>query len=226
MLSANARSKAKLPICAMWENPNVFFQKPTMEATATGRKRSPGRTVAGLTKTLDRQRFVRFNGTGAGRRRKRFRRRTAAGARPPGGLEKRALRALLMVALSNLALRSHPVFRFVAWFKSATLRHEVGDAADFVFQVNGNKIGAGFRLNDLRFPRGLLWFRSYFRLFALGDSSCSNVSWDPRFAPRFTVDEAAGLFGAGTTSFTLLFFLGSFGLAIMVSLHPPKFRND
>src|SRR5450631_570722 len=66
MLSANARSKAKLPICAMWENPNVFFQKPTMEATATGRKRSPRRTVVGLTKTLDRQRFVRFNGTGAG----------------------------------------------------------------------------------------------------------------------------------------------------------------
>src|ERR1017187_201924 len=56
--------------------------------------------------------------------------------------------------------------------------------------------------------------------------TAANVSWDPRFAPRFTVDEAAGLFGAGTTSFTLLFFLGSFGLAIMDSLHPPKFRND
>src|SRR5450631_92328 len=210
MLSANARSKAKLPICAMWENPNVFFQKPTMEATVAGRKRSPGRTVVGLTKTLDRQRFVRFNWTGAGRRRKRFRRRTAAGARPPGGLEKRALRALLMVAMSNLALRSHPVFGFVAWFKSATLRHEVGDAADFVFQVNGNKIGAGFRLNDLRLPRGLLWFRYCFRLFAFGDSSCSQ-----RFLGPEVRTEVHGGRGRGTDRgwdyfFHTVVFLGKF----------------
>ena len=39
MLSAKARSKAKLPICAMRENPNVFFQKPVVEATGTARKK-------------------------------------------------------------------------------------------------------------------------------------------------------------------------------------------
>src|ERR1035438_1691911 len=39
MLNANARSKAKLPICAMWENPNVFFQKPRVQATGTARIR-------------------------------------------------------------------------------------------------------------------------------------------------------------------------------------------
>src|SRR5579863_6568308 len=33
MLSAKARSKAKLPICAMWGNPDVFFQKPMLLAT-------------------------------------------------------------------------------------------------------------------------------------------------------------------------------------------------
>src|ERR1700680_1719495 len=35
MLNANARSKAKLPSCAMWEIPNVFFQKPRVQATTS-----------------------------------------------------------------------------------------------------------------------------------------------------------------------------------------------
>src|SRR5437588_8446765 len=41
MLSAKARSKAKLPICAMWGIPNVFFQKAGVEATRTTQKQSP-----------------------------------------------------------------------------------------------------------------------------------------------------------------------------------------
>jgi hypothetical protein len=37
MLNANARSKAKLPMNAMWEIPNVFFQKARVQATATSK---------------------------------------------------------------------------------------------------------------------------------------------------------------------------------------------
>jgi len=37
MLSAKAKSKAKLPICAMRRNPDVFFQKAMLEATAEAR---------------------------------------------------------------------------------------------------------------------------------------------------------------------------------------------
>src|SRR5271170_5246837 len=41
-LNAKARSKAKLPICAMWENPGPFFQKRTVEATGDNRRASSG----------------------------------------------------------------------------------------------------------------------------------------------------------------------------------------
>ena len=70
-----------------------------------------------------------------------------------------SLRALLTVALANLALRSQPVFGFVAWFKSAPLREQVGEAADFLLHIDGNEIGARFASS--RFPAfcGLSGFR-------------------------------------------------------------------
>jgi hypothetical protein len=37
MLNAKARSNAKLPISAMWENPKVFFQKVRSRATIRAR---------------------------------------------------------------------------------------------------------------------------------------------------------------------------------------------
>ena len=47
----SASSKAKLPICAMWENPNVFFQKAEDKATRNGTKTGCiGRTCKFLTR--------------------------------------------------------------------------------------------------------------------------------------------------------------------------------
>src|SRR5437763_9995281 len=57
MLNANARSKAKLPICAMLGDPQVFFQKPAMEATGTESGQRLGRLgsspISGLLSSKD-----------------------------------------------------------------------------------------------------------------------------------------------------------------------------
>ena len=44
-----------------------------------------------------------------------------------------ALGAVLVITLADFAFGSQPVVSFVAWFESATLRHQVGEAADFIF---------------------------------------------------------------------------------------------
>ena len=113
MLNASARSKAKLPIVAMWGNPDVFFQKPTVEATVARQKDGP---------------VGHWGGRGIdGQGRERFRKEAAAGARPPAGLKKRALLcalggAQLVVALADFVFCSQPIFGFVPCLESATLR--------------------------------------------------------------------------------------------------------
>ena len=87
-----------------------------------------------------------------------IRRKPAAGVRPPGGISEWALRALLTVALANLALRGQPVFGFMAGFKSAALREQVGEAADLFFHVNGNQVGPRLGPHDFRLFRGLSCF--------------------------------------------------------------------
>ena len=87
--------------------------------------------------------------------RKRLRRRTAAGARPPGG-QSSALGALLVITLANLAFGCEPVFRFVARFESAALRQQIGQPADFFLDINRYKIRTGFVLHDGRLQRVIL----------------------------------------------------------------------
>ena len=76
MLSANARSKAKLPICAMRENPDVFFQKRTCrQPEPIGRPGQSGIRLGGSAGQKDsgsEQRIGQDLGKGSGRS-KRFR---------------------------------------------------------------------------------------------------------------------------------------------------------
>ena len=141
----------------------------------------------------------------------------AAGARPPGGLGSEALRAVLVVALANLALRSQPVLGLVAWFKSAALGEQIGEAADLVLQVDGNKIGARLGSDDFRFARCPSCFR--FLGFSCGFAA------DASAGSRLT----SGMGGllVMEASLAMFVFLGDFGFAISgYSLHAPKFRND
>src|SRR5580658_5693318 len=138
MLNAKAKSKAKLPICAMRKNPNLFFQKPTIQATRRKQKRVSG--------------GHRWAGPAHGQ--------VSAGKRRPGlGRQGRIkwplLCALLVVALANFALRSEPVFGFVTGLESPPLGEQVGELADFVLQADGNEIGSGFGLYDFRLACGL-----------------------------------------------------------------------
>src|SRR5580658_3286314 len=112
MLSAKAKSKAKLPICAMRETPDVFFQKPTPEAT--GRKQKPGT-----------QGHMQLG---------RSERQARAGKRRPGlGRQGRinwpVLGAVLAVTLADLVRGGQPVFGFVAGVESAALGEQVSELA-------------------------------------------------------------------------------------------------
>jgi hypothetical protein len=60
--------------------------------------------------------------------------------------------------LANLALRRQPVFGLVAGFKSATLREQVGEAADLFLHVNGNQVGPRLGPHDFRLLRRLSCF--------------------------------------------------------------------
>jgi hypothetical protein len=64
----------------------------------------------------------------------------------------------VVVALANFPLSGRPVFGFVAWFKSAALGKQVGEATDFILQIDGNNVRAGLGSNDLGLPRGSLCF--------------------------------------------------------------------
>jgi len=74
-----------------------------------------------------------------------------------------------VVALAHFMLCSQPVFGFVAGFKSAALGQQIGEAANFVFQVDGDEIGARLGADDLGLSRSLPGFRlSWFRLDGFG----------------------------------------------------------
>src|SRR5215831_1289251 len=150
MLNAKAKSKAKLPICAMRENPNSFFQKLTGQATVRSKKTSHGRTKAKWTRrsvskrvsseTLNRLCLETFP-PGSGRGSAARRRMDAP------------LCAVLVVALANFPFGSEPVFGFVARLESAALSHQVGQAADFFFYIDRYDSGARVGLDDLRLGR-------------------------------------------------------------------------
>lgn len=65
-----------------------------------------------------------------------------------------ALCAVLVVALADFVLSSDPIFGLVAWFESAALGQQVGEAADLVFKIDWNDVGSGFAFYDDRFPAG------------------------------------------------------------------------
>src|ERR1700728_1785982 len=167
MLNASARSKAKLPISAMWDDPNVFFQKPYVQATADAlcgdvcrnARRWAGEKGGGNPEQIgdpgDRVFPPEFS-TSTGRFDLKIGGRGSAARR---GFGQWALSALLAVALANLALRSQPVFGFVTRFKSAALGEQISETTDFVLHIDGNEIGAGFGFDDFRLSCGLLDLR-------------------------------------------------------------------
>src|SRR5271166_2561038 len=117
MLNAKARSKAKLPICAMLGQPQSIFSESGGGGNRKQMKQSHGKTRAGQTKCARTKSTLREVGqipvnVSAARRR--------PGLGRQGGICA-PLGALLVITLAYFAFGDQPVFGFVTWLKSATL---------------------------------------------------------------------------------------------------------
>src|SRR5579863_2658235 len=142
-------SRAKLPICAMWECPNVFFQKPTGEATnRLGDGRIDGTRQEGSRCSSN---FRRMHGVGQVRERRSAccPLEAAAGVRPPDiSRDEPALCRLLVITIEYFAFGAQPVLGFVAGREAAALREQVGGPTNFILEIDGDKIRTRFCLDD------------------------------------------------------------------------------